>query len=67
MLPTSRPLPIQLDDLLASESVRLELKKTFDDQTLDSAMRTICAFANDFLEVNGGYLIFGVESDADTG
>jgi ATP-dependent DNA helicase RecG len=57
-------LPINLDDLIHArsvENVRLEFKKTFDDYTLESAVHTICAFANDLANLNGGYIVFGID------
>jgi hypothetical protein len=45
-------LPNNLDDLIQArrvESVRLELKKTWSEPTLEQITRTVCAFANDFL------------------
>jgi ATP-dependent DNA helicase RecG len=56
-------LPINLDDLIHSrgfESERRELKKGWDDQTRRSTIRTICAFANDLHNLNGGYVIIGI-------
>ena len=57
-------LPIPLDTLFhsgASESVRIEYKASFSDQTLDQIIRTVCAYANDFNNLNGGYIVLGVE------
>ncbi len=57
-------LPINLDDLIHArsvESVRREFKKSWSEQTLEQVVRTICAFANDFLNLNGGYLVIGLE------
>lgn len=57
-------LPINLDDLLHArsvESVRREFKKTWSESTQDQVIRTICAFANDFFNLNGGYIVLGVE------
>ncbi len=57
-------LPINLDDLIHArsvESVRREFKKSWSEQVLEQAIRTICAFANDFFNLNGGYIIIGVE------
>ncbi len=59
-----RILPINLDDLIHArsvESVRREFKKTWSDQTLDQVIRSICAFANDFFNLNGGYIVVGIE------
>lgn len=55
-------LPIQLDDLIQArtvEGIRLEFKATWDDMIKQSATETICAFANDRLNLNGGYVILG--------
>ena len=57
-------LPLNLDDLVHQrvvESSRVELKATWDGQTRAAIVRTACAFANDVLNLNGGYLVVGVE------
>jgi len=57
-------LPINLDDLIHArsvESVRREFKKSWSEPALEQVIRTICAFANDFLNLNGGYVVMGVE------
>lgn len=57
-------LPISLDDLIhakAVESARREFKKTWNDPIRDAVIRTICAFANDLHNLNGGYIVIGVE------
>lgn len=54
-------LPINIIDLLQSgivESDRLEFKT---DWNPESVLRTICAFANDFNNFGGGYIVIGVE------
>lgn len=56
-------LPINLDDLMQIESVRLEFKKSWSDPTLAQVLRTICAFANDFFNLYGGYIVLGVEEE----
>ena len=59
-------LPFKLDDLLHArtvESVRLALKKTWDRWIADAVFQTLCAFANDFQGLNGGYVVLGVEED----
>jgi len=59
-------LPINLDDLMSArtvESVRLEFKKTASDPTLEQIIHTVCAFANDFHNLNGGYIVLGVEEE----
>ena len=58
-------LPINLDDLIhqrSVESVRIEFKRTWSDETLGQIIRTICAFANDFHNLNGGYIILGIDA-----
>lgn len=57
-------LPISLDNLIHArsvESARREFKKTWSEATFEQIMRTICAFANDFLNLNGGYIVVGIE------
>lgn len=57
-------LPINLDDLIHArsiESVRLEFKGTWSDPILEQVIRSICAFANDFFNLNGGYIIIGID------
>ena len=58
-------LPFNLDDLLhcrGVESERVEFKASWDPQvTGPQVLRTICAFANDFDNLNGGYIVIGVE------
>jgi predicted HTH transcriptional regulator len=44
------------------ETSRLEFKATWDDQTKPAIIHTICAFANDLHDQNGGYIIIGVEA-----
>lgn len=57
-------LPINLDALLrfqGVESPRVEFKASWDEKTTGAqVIRTICAFANDFQNLNGGYLVIGV-------
>ena len=57
-------LPINLDDLLRCrgvESERVEFKASWNpERTGPQALRTICAFANDYHNLNGGYVIIGV-------
>ncbi len=59
-------LPVGLDDLIHARSVednRREFKAAWNPATQPAVVRTICAFANDLLNLNGGYLILGVETD----
>ena len=57
------PIPIKIDVLLKEniiEHERLELKKGFNPIEI---MHTMCAFANDFNNWGGGYLIIGIDND----
>ena len=54
-------LPIDIDHLLrqrAIEGERIEYKAGWNPQ---SVLHTICAFANDFHNLGGGYVVLGVE------
>ena len=56
-------LPINLQDLLRQrtvESERIEYKTGWNP---DTTLRTICAFANDFANLGGGYLVIGQGCD----
>ncbi|WP_058557332.1 ATP-binding protein [Thiohalocapsa sp. ML1] len=61
-------LPINIRELLhfrGVESARVELKKSWDEKTTGlQVLHAICAFANDFQNLNGGYVVLGV---AETG
>ena len=46
------------------ESNRIEFKKGWNP---DRIYRTICAFANDFDNIGGGYIVVGIEEDERTG
>ncbi|MDF3034727.1 MAG: transcriptional regulator, partial [Paucimonas sp.] len=57
-------LPINLQDLLRQRTVegeRIEYKAGWNP---DPILRTICAFANDFENLGGGYLVIGLDCDA---
>ena len=58
-------LTINLDDLLhcrGVESERVEFKRSWNEHnTGPQVIRTICAFANDYHNLNGGYVVIGVE------
>ena len=61
-------LPIDLDSLLycsGIESERVEFREAWDpDRIGPQVLRTICAFANDYHNLNGGYIVIGAgESD----
>ena len=56
-------LPINITDLLngRTESARLEFKASWDPETTGhQVVRTVCAFANDFQSLGGGYVVIGV-------
>ena len=56
-------LPINIEDLLRKqkiESNRIEFKKGWNP---DKIYHTICAFANDFDNLGGGYILVGVEEE----
>jgi ATP-dependent DNA helicase RecG len=58
-------LPINLDDLLRQRTVerdRIEYKAGWNP---DAIIRTLCAFANDFENLGGGYVVIGQDCDAD--
>ncbi|MDD3535575.1 MAG: ATP-binding protein [Candidatus Cloacimonetes bacterium] len=55
-------LPINIENLLKAgtiESERIEYKSGWNPEPI---MKTICAFANDFRDLNGGYIVIGVEA-----
>ena len=54
-------LPINIEDLLNKhkvESNRIEFKKGWNPTKI---YHSICAFANDFDNIGGGYILVGVE------
>lgn len=56
-------LHINIEDLLSArtvESDRIEFKEGWNP---DAIYRSICAFANDFDNIGGGYILVGVEED----
>ncbi|MDR1994784.1 ATP-binding protein [Azonexus sp.] len=58
-------LPINLNDLLRQRTVegeRIEYKAGWNP---DAIIRTLCAFANDFENLGGGYVVIGQDCDAD--
>lgn len=59
-------LHINLEDLLSArtvESDRMEYKEGWNP---DAIYRSICAFANDFENIGGGYILVGVEENSFT-
>lgn len=60
-------LPINIEELIKGniiESERIELKKSWNPQAV---LHTICAYANDFNNFGGGYIIIGVEEKGGVG
>ncbi len=60
-------LHINIEELLSArtvESDRIEYKEGWNPNAI---YRSICAFANDFENLGGGYILIGVEEDADLG
>lgn len=56
-------LPINIEELLSVRAVeddRIEYKTGWNP---DAIYRTICAFANDFDETGGGYIVVGVQEE----
>ena len=52
-------LPINIENVLRQRTVegeRIEYKKGWNP---DAIIRTICAFANDFENLGGGYIVIG--------
>ena len=61
--PKISKLPINLEDLLRQRTVeqdRIEYKAGWNP---DAIIRTLCAFANDFENLGGGYIIIGQDCD----
>ncbi len=60
----SSKLPLNLQDLLYQRTVegdRIEYKAGWNP---DPILRTLCAFANDFENLGGGYVVIGQDCDA---
>ena len=60
-------IPVNIEDLLHKrkiESTRIEFKTGWNP---DKIYHTICAFANDFDNIGGGYIVVGVEEEKNTG
>ena len=63
MVKSASKLPINLEDLLRQRTVeqdRIEYKAGWNP---DSIIRTLCAFANDFENLGGGYIVIGQDCD----
>ena len=60
-------LAININDLLNKqkiESNRIEFKKGWNPASI---YHCVCAFANDFDDLGGGYIVVGVDTDEATG
>ena len=60
-------LAININDLLNKqkiESNRIEFKKGWNPVSI---YHSVCAFANDFDDLGGGYILVGGDSDEETG
>jgi ATP-dependent DNA helicase RecG len=59
-------LPLNLADLLNGRSIesnRIEFKTTWSEPTRSQVVQTVCAFANDLLNLGGGYVVLGVAEE----
>ena len=59
----SLALPVPIDSLLRGHSVeweRLEFKAGWN---AEAVLRTVCAFANDFHNLGGGYILIGIDEE----
>jgi ATP-dependent DNA helicase RecG len=65
---TNSRLPVNVADILTFsrvESCRIEFIKSWDESTSGfQVLKTMCAFANDYQHLNGGYIIIGVDTDS---
>lgn len=57
-------LTVRIEDLLDGvvESARLEFKRSFTAENRDAVLQTASAFANDLHNLDGGYIVVGVEA-----
>ncbi len=57
-------LPFNVEDLINARTIegnRIEFKSTWSEPVKDAVIRSVCAFANDLLNLNGGYILIGFE------
>ena len=54
------PLPINIHELLRGKSVEWERLEFMEGWNPLGTLHTICAFANDFHNLGGGYIVIGV-------
>ena len=57
-------LPLNLQDLLRQRTVESERTEYKSGWNPDPIIRTLCAFANDFENLGGGYILLGQDCDA---
>lgn len=53
-------LPINIDDVLYGQTVEWERLEFKQDWNPEAVLHTMCAFANDFHNLGGGYILIGV-------
>ena len=59
-------LPVNLDNLINRRTIenhRIEFKATWNEETKVATVRSTCAYANDLSNLNGGYIIIGIEEE----
>ncbi len=56
-------IPLKIDTLLAGKIVEQDRVEYKEGWNPNDAIHTICAFANDYHNMNGGYLVIGVKAD----
>ena len=59
-------IPFNLDDVIHRRRIeddRVEFKATWNDVIRPAVVRTVCAFANDLLNLNGGSILLGIEEE----
>jgi len=58
-------IPFNLDNVIYGKTVenaRIEYKRNITDENRLSIGSTLCAFANDYLNLNGGWIIIGIDA-----
>ena len=57
------PLPVNINDLLMGKPVEWERLEFKADWNPEDILHTLCAFANDFHNLGGGYVIIGIAEE----
>ena len=57
------PLPVNINDLLMGKPVEWERLEFKADWNPEDILHTLCAFANDFHNLGGGYIIIGIAEE----